>query len=108
MKNIINVPEYKVSQFNRSIKEVIENNFDYLRIKGEISEIKTATRGQLYLTLKDDESILSGVIWDSKKRYLQFNPEAGMEVIVTGKITTWSKFKTTYQIDIEKIELAGE
>ena len=50
-----NIPEYGVTQFNRSIKEVIENNFDYLRIKGEISEIKTATRGQLYLTLKDEE-----------------------------------------------------
>ena len=79
-----------------------------MRIKGEISEIKRATRGQLYLTLKDDESILSGVIWDNKKRDLQFNPEAGMEVVVTGKITTWSKFKTTYQVDIDKVELAGE
>jgi exodeoxyribonuclease VII large subunit len=79
-----------------------------VRIKGEISEIKRATRGQLYLTLKDDESILSGVIWDNKKRDLQFNPEAGMEVVVTGKITTWSKFKTTYQVDIDKVELAGE
>ena len=63
-----NIPEYGVTQFNRSIKEVIENNFDYLRIKGEISEIKTATRGQLYLTLKDDESILSGLIWEQKKK----------------------------------------
>ncbi|SVA64755.1 uncharacterized protein METZ01_LOCUS117609, partial [marine metagenome] len=48
------------------------------------------------------------VIWDQKKKYLKFNPEVGMEVVVTGKITTWSKFKTTYQIDIDKIELSGE
>ena len=108
MNYSINIPEYEVSQFNRALKEVIENNFDYVRIKGEISEVKIATRGQFYLTLKDNESILSGVIWDQKKKYLKFNPEVGMEVVVTGKITTWSKFKTTYQIDIDKIELSGE
>lgn len=108
MNNSINIPEYEVSQFNRALKEVIENNFDYVRIRGEISEVKIATRGQIYLVLKDNESILSGVIWDQKKKYLKFNPEVGMEVVVTGKITTWSKFKTTYQIDIDKIELSGE
>ena len=108
MNYSINIPEYKVSHFNRVLKEVIESNFDYVRIRGEISEVKIATRGQLYLTLKDNESILSGVIWDQKKKYLKFNPEVGMEVVVTGKITTWSKFKTTYQIDIDKIELSGE
>ena len=108
MNYSINIPEYEVSQFNRALTEVIENNFDYVRIRGEISEVKIATRGQFYLTLKDNESILSGVIWDQKKKYLKFNPEVGMEVVVTGKITTWSKFKTTYQIDIDKIELSGE
>ena len=108
MNYSINIPEYKVSHFNRVLKEVIESNFDYVRIRGEISEVKIATKGQLYLTLKDNESILSGVIWDQKKKYLKFHPEVGMEVVVTGKITTWSKFKTTYQIDIDKIELAGE
>ena len=108
MNYSINIPEYEVSQFNRALKEVVENNFDYVRIRGEISEVKIATRGQFYLTLKDNESILSGVIWDQKKKYLKFNPEVGMEVVVTGKITTWSKFKTTYQIDIDKIELSGE
>ena len=108
MNKKINIPEYGVSQFNRLLKDVIENNFDYVRIKGEISEIKIATKGQLYITLKDDNSILSGVVWDTKKKYLKFSPEEGMEVIVTGKITTWSKFKTTYQIDIDTLELAGE
>ena len=77
-------------------------------IKGEISEIKTATKGQIYLTLKDNESILSAVIWDQKKKFLNFNPEIGMEVVVTGKITTWSRLKTTYQVDIDNVELAGE
>ena len=58
----INIPEFEVSEFNQAFKEVIESNFNYVRIKGEISEVKTATRGQIYLTLKDEDSILSGVI----------------------------------------------
>ena len=104
----INIPEFEVSEFNQAFKEVIESNFNYVRIKGEISEVKTATRGQIYLTLKDEDSILSGVIWDQKKKYLDINPEIGLEIIATGRITTWSRYKTTYQIDIDKIEIAGE
>ena len=108
MNNKINIPEYEVSEFNRAFKDIIENEFNYIRIKGEISEIKTATKGQIYLTLKDQDSILSGVIWSQKKNYLDIVPELGLEIIATGKITTWSRFKTTYQIDIDKIEIAGE
>ena len=108
MLNKINIHEYSVSEFNKSFQNLIELNFDYVRIRGEISEIKPATKGQIYLTLKDDESIISGVIWNSKKKYLQFAPELGIEVIATGKITTWSRYKTTYQIDIDKLEIAGE
>ena len=108
MNNKINIPEFKVSEFNRKFKDIIETNFNYVRIKGEISEIKTATKGQIYLTLKDTDSILSGVIWEQKIKYLDIIPEQGIEIIATGKITTWSRFKTTYQIDIDKIEIAGE
>jgi len=108
MNRKINIPEYEVSEFNKAFKDVIQDNFDYIRIKGEISELKTATKGQIYLTLKDKVSILSGVIWEQKIKYLQLLPEVGMEVVVSGKITTWSKFKTTYQIDIDKIEISGE
>ena len=108
MNSKINIPEFQVTEFNKAFKDIIETNFNYIRIKGEISEIKTATKGQIYLTLKDESSILSGVIWDQKKKYLDIMPELGLEIIATGKITTWSRFKTTYQIDIDKIEIAGE
>ena len=103
-----NVPEYSVSEFNKSFRDVIDLNFNYVRIRGEISEVKTASKGQIYLTLKDENSIISGVVWESKKKYIQFTPELGVEVIATGKITTWSRYKTTYQIDIDKLEIAGE
>ena len=108
MNNSINIPEYEVSEFNKVFKDIIEEKFNYVRIKGEISELKTATKGQIYLTLKDDNSILSGVIWEQKIKYLDIVPEVGLEVITTGKITTWSRYKTSYQIDIDKIEIAGE
>ena len=108
MNSNINIPEYGVSQFNIAIKDIIEDHFSYVRIKGEISEIRVATKGQIYITLKDKNSILSAVVWEQKKRSLTFEPEIGMEVILTGRVTTWSKFKTTYQIDVDKIEIAGE
>jgi len=104
----LNIPEYGVTQFNRALKDVIEDHFSYVRIKGEISEIRVATKGQIYITLKDKTSILSAVVWEQKKRSFTFDPEIGMEVILTGRVTTWSKFKTTYQIDVDKIEIAGE
>tara|TARA_B100000676_G_C17877777_1_gene732184 strand:+ start:141 stop:350 length:210 start_codon:yes stop_codon:yes gene_type:complete len=63
----LNIPEFQVTEFNNAFKDIIENNFNYVRIKGEISEIKTATKGQIYLTLKDQNSILSAVIWETKK-----------------------------------------
>ena len=108
MNSNLNIPEYGVSQFNKAIKDLIEDHFSYVRIKGEISEIRGATKGQIYITLKDKTSILSAVVWEQKKKLLIFEPEIGMEVILTGRITTWSKFKTTYQIDVDKIEIAGE
>ena len=108
MNSNINIPEYGVSQFNKAIKDIIEDHFSYVRIKGEISEIRGATKGQIYITLKDKNSILSAVVWEQKKRSLTFEPEIGMEVTLTGRVTTWSKFKTTYQIDVDKMEIAGE
>ena len=66
----INIPEYGVTQFNKAIKNVIEENFSYVRIKGEISEIKVAAKGQIYITLKDEASILSAVVWEQKKDLL--------------------------------------
>ena len=103
-----NIPEYKVSQFNLLFKEVVQKNFNYIRIRGEISELKKAASGHLYLTLKDDNSVLNATIWNHKTVFLKINPEVGMEVVVTGKISTYAKSISTYSINIDKLELAGE
>jgi len=104
----INIPEYEVSQFNALLKEVIESNFDYVRIRGEISDLKNAASGHIYLTLKDQNSVLNATIWNNKTNFLKIMPEVGMEVIVTGKISTYAKSISTYSINIDNIELAGE
>ena len=98
-----NIPEYEVSQFNNIFKDMVEKNFDYVRIRGEISELKQAASGHIYLTLKDASSILNATIWNQKKQYLNIQPEIGMDIIVTGKISTYAKSISTYSINIDKI-----
>ena len=74
----INIPEYEVTQFNQKIKDVVESNFTYVRIRGEVSQLKSASSGHIYLTLKDENSVLNATIWSQKKNYLQIQPEVGM------------------------------
>ena len=74
MNSNINIPEYGVSQFNKAIKDIIEDHFSYVRIKGEISEIRGATKGQIYITLKDKNSILSAVVWEHHWCYMHMKP----------------------------------
>ena len=64
-----NIPEYGVTEFNQLFRETLELNFNYVKIRGEISEVKSATRGQIYILIKDASSILSAVIWESKIKF---------------------------------------
>ena len=59
-----NIPEYRVTEFNKLIRHTLESNFSHVRIRGEISELKPSTKGQVYITIKDENSILSAVIWE--------------------------------------------
>ena len=77
-----------------------------MRVRGEISRPKKAASGHLYLTLKDDRSVIDGVCWKGNAQRLTVQPEEGMDVICTGKITTYP-MQSKYQMVIEKIELAG-
>ena len=108
MNKLVNIPEYEVSQFNQHIKDLIETNYNYVRIRGEIFELKNASSGHVYITLKDQHSVLNATLWNQKKNYISINPEIGMEVIVTGKISTYAKSISTYSINIDQIELAGQ
>lgn len=103
-----NQPEYSVSEISARVKRVVEDNFGYVRVRGEISECKTqAGSGHCYLTLKDENAALQAVCWKGTHSKLQHKPQAGMEVIATGKLSTYAKGKSAYQLVIDALEPAG-
>lgn len=104
--NSHNQPEYTVSGISNAIKADIDQKYSLVRIRGEISGLKKAPSGHLYLSLKDDKSVLKAVCWKGIASNFSVTPEDGMEVICIGKITTYAA-QSTYQLVIEKIEVSG-
>ncbi|OSQ44297.1 exodeoxyribonuclease VII large subunit [Thalassospira alkalitolerans] len=102
-----NMPEFSVSDLSNALKRTVEDAFSFVRVRGEISGLKRAGSGHLYLALKDDQAVLDGVCWRGQAAKLGLAPEDGMEVIVTGRITTFPG-RSKYQIVIETMEVAGE
>ncbi|RFZ88543.1 exodeoxyribonuclease VII large subunit [Shinella sp. WSJ-2] len=102
-----NLTEYSVSDLSGSIKRTIEQAFDQVRVRGEISGYRGQhSSGHAYFSLKDDKARIDAVIWKGSFSRLRFKPEEGMEVIATGKITTFPG-SSKYQIVIEALEPAG-
>ncbi|MDI7864551.1 exodeoxyribonuclease VII large subunit [Rhizobiaceae bacterium n13] len=102
-----NLAEYSVSELSGSIKRTIENAFDQVRVRGEISGYRGPhSSGHAYFALKDDKARIDAVIWKGTFSRLKFRPEEGMEVIATGKVTTFPG-SSKYQITIESLEPAG-
>lgn len=85
----------------------MEDRFGHVRLRGELSGVKRAASGHLYCALKDDKSVLDGVMWRGSAQRLAFVPEDGIEVVATGKLTTYAG-RSKYQIVIESLEIAGE
>ena len=96
-----------MSELAFALKRVVEDSFGLVRLRGEISGWKRAASGHAYLTLKDDKACLDAVMWKTSLAGLPFRPEDGIEVIATGKLTTYPG-RSKYQIVIERLELAGE
>ena len=102
-----NLTEYSVSELSGSIKRTVENAFDQVRVRGEISGYRGPhSSGHAYFALKDDRARIDAVIWKGTFSKLKFRPEEGMEVIATGKVTTFPG-SSKYQIVIETLEPAG-
>ena len=102
-----NLAEFTVSELSGSIKRTIETAFDHIRLRGEISGYRGPhSSGHAYFALKDDKSRIDAVIWKGTFGRLKFRPEEGMEVIATGKVTTFPG-SSKYQIVIESLEPAG-
>ncbi|MDX3928209.1 MAG: exodeoxyribonuclease VII large subunit [Shinella sp.] len=102
-----NLAEYSVSELSGSIKRTVEQAFDQVRVRGEISGYRGQhSSGHAYFCLKDDRARIDAVIWKGTFPRLKFKPEEGMEVIATGKVTTFPG-SSKYQIVIEAMEPAG-
>lgn len=101
-----NLPEYSVSEIANAVKRTVEDRFGFVRVRGEISGWKQAGSGHAYLCLKDESAILDGVMWRGMVNGLRFRPEDGLEVIATGKLTTYPG-RSKYQMVIERMEPAG-
>ncbi|KPF75662.1 exodeoxyribonuclease VII large subunit [Blastomonas sp. AAP25] len=102
-----NAPPLSVSEISNLLKRTVEDRFGHVRIRGEISGFKRAASGHCYLALKDDKALIDGIIWKGTAQRLNFAPEDGLDVIATGKLTTFPG-RSKYQITIESLELAGE
>ena len=101
-----NNPPQTVSELSFALKRTLEDRFGHVRLRGEISKVNHHASGHVYLTLKDDKAAIDGVIWKGSVRGLGVRPESGLEVIVTGKITSYPA-RSSYQIVIETMEAAG-
>jgi len=102
-----NVAEYSVSEISGALKRTVEDTFSHVRVRGEISGYRGPhSSGHAYFALKDDRARLEAVIWRGSMGRLRFRPEEGMEVIATGKLTTYPG-SSKYQIVIEQMEPAG-
>jgi exodeoxyribonuclease VII large subunit len=101
-----NLPEYTVSELSAALKRTIEQDFSYVRVRGEVSGFKRHSSGHCYLALKDAEAVLDAVCWRGTSIRLAVKPEDGMEVVVTGRLTTYPG-RSKYQLVIETMELAG-
>jgi exodeoxyribonuclease VII large subunit len=101
-----NAPAYSVSELAFALKRTLEDTYGFVRLRGELSKVTRHASGHCYLTLKDDRAAIDGVVWKTQTARLTCRPEQGMEVIVTGKITTYPA-SSKYQIVIETLEPAG-
>ncbi|MZR29248.1 exodeoxyribonuclease VII large subunit [Sneathiella litorea] len=101
-----NIHEYTVSELSGALKRTVEDVYGHVRVRAEISGLKRAASGHVYLTLKDDKAVLDGIMWRGTASKLSFRPEDGLEVICTGKLTTYPG-RSKYQIVIDVMEPAG-
>src|SRR5882724_10969852 len=102
-----NIAEFTVSEISFALKRTLEDTFGYVRVRGEISGFRGAhSSGHCYFSLKDENAKIEAVIWRSALARMRIKPTEGLEVVVTGRVTTYPG-KSTYQIVVETLAPAG-
>ena len=103
---ISNLPEYTVSEISGAVKRTLEENFGRVRVRGELTEVKRYPSGHIYFSLKDEGGKLAAVVWKYSVSRLGMEPENGVEVIATGKVSSYGE-RSSYQLIVERMEYAG-
>jgi exodeoxyribonuclease VII large subunit len=101
-----NQPEYTVSELSGAVKRVIEGEFGLVRVRGEVGRVSRPASGHLYFDLKDDRSVIAAITWKGQAARLQVRPEEGMEVVATGRMTTFPG-QSKYQLIVDDLAPAG-
>ncbi|WP_425320975.1 exodeoxyribonuclease VII large subunit [Acuticoccus sediminis] len=102
-----NAVEFTVSELSRAVKRSVEDGFGYVRVRGEIGGFRGRhSSGHAYFSLKDADATIDAVVWRGSWSKLGVKPEEGLEVIATGRLTTFPK-KSSYQIVVDNLEHAG-
>ncbi|MBC7740249.1 MAG: exodeoxyribonuclease VII large subunit, partial [Candidatus Saccharibacteria bacterium] len=101
-----NSPEYTVSELSGAVKRVIEGEFGLIRVRGEVGRVSRPASGHLYFDLKDDRNVIAAISWKGQVGRMQVRPEEGMEVIATGRMTTFPG-QSKYQLIVDDVAPAG-
>ena len=102
-----NLVEFSVSELSGAIKRQIEDSFGRIRVRGELGRVSRPASGHVYFDVKDDKAVLSSVAWKAVAQKMSVQPEQGLEVILTGRLTTFAG-QSRYQLVVDTLEPAGE
>jgi exodeoxyribonuclease VII large subunit len=106
MSDLPNTPEFSVAELAGAVKRTLEGAFGRVRVRGEITELKAYASGHQYFALKDETAKIKAIIWKATAARVGLKPENGVEVIATGRITSYSE-RSEYQLIVERLEYAG-
>lgn len=101
-----NAPEFTVSELTGSVKKTLEGTFGRVRVRGEVGRVMIARSGHIYYDIKDDKNVIACTTWKGQVAGLGVTPEEGLEVIITGKLSTFGA-QSKYNINVDSIEVAG-
>lgn len=104
---LTNTPYLTIEELSSAVKKTIEGRFEFVRVRGEVSQLRVPASGHVYFALKDEKNTLSSVIWRGSAARLSVQPEEGLDVICSGKMTTFGG-QSRYQLIVSDVEIAGE
>jgi len=102
-----NMPEYTVSEVSGAVKKTLESTFGRIKVRGEVGRVFTARSGHLYYDVKDDKNVLACTTWKGQVSQLSVVPEEGLEVVVTGRMTSFGG-QSKYNLNVDEVTVAGE